>query len=837
MTENRRQGRPSTVEFVKSEAEKRNGIQLRGLNSDAPGYMMAALFDPYIVSSENNGVTLYLNHLDCDQDLVSTEGVAVNGPFGSQKERVIFPSPRIGRRTVYLSFPCYRMRVSNEWKVLGTCAELPAVAVRSGKAIFAFDPVELIIRYLDMADPGVTADIIDLVVHSILSARGENAGFDSDDTRRDFHALGISCMMLWELYSLFGKEWSTHELHSILHEAAQKYIAGRREIASGKLLECYDILEAARKRLVPVPVYIMDMPHGGILFQQEGYAEYDWPEAAAGVLRMYLDWTERFGYHFAPDIGAGTLKNFSDTHPKTIAALKKAWQESSIEFVNGTYSQPYLQLWDLWSQEKQFEVGLGVFRELFERIPTAYAAQEIALHPGLPRILRKFGYEYAIHRAQNLGTTPIENVPLIDWEGFDGTTIPALPSHSPRSEKLGSDIYRNLPMLLKKTSDAGLPFAAYTNLIDQTFVGIYKEEVVRAAGLSDVWGKFVTPTGFFQETSSIERTPRRYRLDAYEYDKELPPENYHRHESGGRSSLLEYWCQTARKLERQESGNTIAEGDLIRLLEGQAHDAYIVPYFKRGAFMELYLTDYNGPRYIVTGDNPRGVSHYLRDCVGIPAEVEAETPVEMAKANIDTDEVSLGELSVSIDLATGAVREINKEQISLGRLTYTGNSLLKTEAREHSGCLEVSGQLHGFGGATLVYGISGQTLYCRISARPEGWHPDCKTPYWDDCVYLAHTIPEGAEVVRHCSGFAEVTRLSYFFSHGCLQFKNDREWVTLFHGGNIFFRRVGNEIHNMLWAYNDNAVSFWWGVIISPDAVPPKSSVRLKKGSLAESAS
>ena len=798
----------SSLDLVRRFALGHHALSVAGLNEMAPGYLVGALFDPHVVVSARKEATLNLN-------LAEGGGVSdleVAGVFSPQKEPVTFHSSRAGTRVLHLARPYARLGVPSGWEILATCAELPGVVARPGEAAFAFDPIQMLTGHLDMALPDIAADLIDLMVQAVLVARGEKQDLDSDDLRRDFHALGVSYILLEELFGLFGRALQMPGFFETLRQAAEKQQEGDTAGAEETLLGCFQALEAERQKLFSAPIYIMDMPHGGILFGDEGYAEYDWPEAAARGLRMYLDWAERFAYRFAPDIGAGTLMNLNATHPKTILKLKQAWDEERIEFVNGTWAQPYLQLWDSWSQKKQFEEGLRAFDELFGRRPSTYAAQEIALHPGLPGLLRDRGFEFAIHRSQNFGTTPLDNSPLIDWEGQDGATVPTLPAHGPRSEKMGSAIYRNLPRLIKDTHDLGLPFAAITNLIDQTFIGAYKEEVVRTAGLCGLWGQFIRPSDFFRAVADTPRPKRRYALDEYDYELEFSAPNYHRYESGGFSSLLEHWLQTGRRLEADEGEGALDSAALIELLEGQSHDGYVVSYFKRGAFLDLYMTDYAGPRYKVTGDNPRGVDHYLRDCLKVPRTVTAELPVTLGRAAFDGTRLTCGDAQFQIDPDTAEVTDINGAEVKLGLLRYGAETVECSGAREEDGRLVVEGSIPGFSDVTIVYGICDDTLYCRLRAAPSTWQPDCKTPHWEDCVRLTHALPGGAELFRHCSGFSEPTNAADFFSVEALTVRTAQCRLQFCHGGNAFFRREGSELHNRLWAYNEVSDSFWWSV-------------------------
>ncbi len=112
----------------------------------------------------------------------------------------------------------------------------------------------------------------------------------------------------------------------------------------------------------------------------------------------------------------------------------------------------------------------------------------------------------------------------------------------------------------------------------------------------------------------------------------------------------------------------------------------------------------------------------------------------------------------------------------------------------------------------FTYGVSGGTLYCFVKRSATDWSPNSATPYWDDCVFLSHSLPRDAEVVKHSSGLSEVTQRPEFFSPEQVTVRGASSSLTFGHGGNIFFKRSGDELWNRLWAYNEISDSFWWSV-------------------------
>jgi hypothetical protein len=797
------------------------GVQFIGLPVEewaGPGYAVATLFDPEVLSAPLKPARIYLDYpADAPES-----GVEIVETRRSQKEQISF-RVNPGRHSV-LHLPTLwggvsyqRLRADSTWTELAEISEQPGLLVREGAAVFAFNPLRVLHRHLNMAQPETTRDLTDLMVMAVLGGVGIAAQLDDHDLRRDFHALGVNVLLLVQLRRVAGRPWDSGELRAPLGEAARQYRSGDIAGAKAGLAEMFSLLRKRREEVVPTPVHIMVMPHGGILFENEGYAEYDWPEAAARALNLYLDWNERFGFRFAPDIGAGTLEAFSKLHPRTLARLREAWEQGRIEFVNGSYSQPYSQMFPEWDQDRQFAVGLRVFDALFERRPTVYAAQEIALHPALPTLLAKHGFRHAIHRCQNLGRAPVETAALIDWRApGQNAGIRSLPAHPLRTERRGGECWRHLPVLLLSPRNEGLPFIAIISLMDQTFIDIYAEELVRAHQYAPVWGEFQTPTGFFEATREIEATPRRYALDDYHYELDLSGNSIHGHQTGGYSSQQAFLFREGARLRELERMGNLREAELKRFLNQEAHDSYIIPYFTPGYFMEGGLTDYVGPRYRCCTDGPRGVDRCIRDVAGYPKTFSDPAPTAPESCDVADFTLACRDVAVDIDPATAAVVRIGGQAVSFGKLLYNGAALtdLSRSPSSPPAVLALRGTLPGFGEVSIEYFTSGGWLWGQIKAESQERRWTDTRICWADCVHLEHAKPASAEVWRTVSGVTEPTRLERFHSLDEMAFRGrDRAW-RFRHGGNIFFRQTPEAVHNRLWCYDEFCDTFHWGVAL-----------------------
>lgn len=794
-----------------------------------PGYAIGAWFDPYVLTAKLQQTTIVLDGLPewlaSGASAGQGEGVAIAQTRGSQKEMITFRIHAGRMPTYYLPLvwggvKYQRLEATGEWQTLGWIAELPAVLVRAGVAVFAFNPLQVIHRYLLMAEPTSTRDFTDLIVRTILAASGQDQDLDDQDLRRDFHALGVNALLVCQMHQAMGRAWSVQERLPGLREAAMSYRAGEFAQARQQLARLFKELERQRQELVATPVYIMVMPHGGILFEEEGYAEYDWPEASAKALNLYLDWVDQFGFRFAPDVGASTLEQFAKLYPKTMQRFRRAWEAGTVEFVNGTYAQPYLQLWPRWDQEQQFAVGLRSFEKLFGRRPVVFASQEMALHTGLPALLRKHGYAYAIHRAQNLGTAPCEHAGLMAWSSPGGEVIRTLPAQPLRSEKRGGEIWRHFPILFTSDRNHGVPFLAFTSQMDQSFIDIYTEEILRANRYAAVWGEFVTPSEFFERTKELPAAPRQYRHDDYHYVLDFSGGSSHAYHSGGYSSELAFMLRESARLRKLEAQGKTDEAALRLLLEQEAHDCYIIPYFSPGYFMDGGMTDYFGPRYQCTHDGARGTERFIRMAAGYPERFCDTAGIEAEACLIAGGRLSRRDGgSVLLDEKTGGVAELNGQAVRLGQVKYNGSPLVMQRVEAVGQRLRLSGVLEGFGGLTLEYYIGGEWLYCQLRAQREQAEWQSDRTAWLDCVYLEHAKPRGAVVERNIAGIMEPTTKAVFHSLESLNLCGAGGPLALRHGGNMFFRQDDGTVQNRLWCYGEFATGFWWALRILPEGL------------------
>ncbi len=192
------------------------------------GYAIAAAWDPRVLALDDAAqVTL---RLKADALAASPpQGVVLSGPFASSKERLILPND-VGTLNLHLPRDTRLVCLSgDEWAAVGTVGQHPAALAGDDEVVFAFDPTDLIGRYLNMMDTSVTADVLDWVVNCALRAHGLTFPFPVRRRDwRDFHALGIATWTVGRLASELGRPFDPSSVRAFA--AAAGWIMKRQSI-------------------------------------------------------------------------------------------------------------------------------------------------------------------------------------------------------------------------------------------------------------------------------------------------------------------------------------------------------------------------------------------------------------------------------------------------------------------------------------------------------------------------------------------------------------------------------------------------------------------------------
>ncbi|MDN4527406.1 hypothetical protein [Fictibacillus fluitans] len=129
------------------------------------------------------------------------------------------------------------------------------------------------------------------------------------------------------------------------------------------------------------------------------------------------------------ELDAYAYEEVEKEDPQCIVRLKKYLSEGRASIEGGTYGQPFGQDYGWEPNIRQLRYGREVIQKVLDYNVDAFLVEEQWYHPQMPQLLRKSGFKYASLQNQNSGQVMPLNEALIDWEGIDGTVIPAIPAN------------------------------------------------------------------------------------------------------------------------------------------------------------------------------------------------------------------------------------------------------------------------------------------------------------------------------------------------------------------------------------------------------------------------
>ena len=455
--------------------------------------------------------------------------------------------------------------------------------------------------------PRLLSDASKLLCEGILSLAGFTPALcsaENEDLRRDFHAAGYALQIMRELCNDdFLPEFEQH-----LIAAADAYVSSEFGLCQIRLKDAFTVLADCRKRVISKDIFLIDTIHAGSMLSDTGYFEFDWPEKTAEFLSNMTGWAERRNFKYCVDFGAGAMEHFFTRYPKLKARMAAAAQAGTIEFVNGTYAQPYPLLYSNESMLRQFEIGKAEVKSLFGVKVKTYASQEFGFTSALPALLNLSGYEANVGRVYNQGHVPRTDQKLISWRGKDGETISTLPAHAYPSEKEYDFTYANLHIKLLEAEKHVPDAVVSTSLGDASYYRPFREELARVQYYAPVFGELCTFADYFKQfksESNYDIKADDLRFDGYFLNLDNWESMHAKHAGGANrhGCLVQQAEFSLLALERADAvlfartEKTPEPVDWKPLLQYEGHDNYVVPYETVGEFMRNQgnLIHYCGP--------------------------------------------------------------------------------------------------------------------------------------------------------------------------------------------------------------------------------------------------
>ncbi|MBQ9787030.1 MAG: hypothetical protein IJW33_02540 [Lentisphaeria bacterium] len=493
------------------------------------------------------------------------EGSAV-----STKERITTPS---GSWFYPAGFP-YNRNTGNdpEWLI----GDISAVKRQNGRTEVSFElfamlgytinefPHERLIRFADML-----CQLMEL-------PEDKSAKYDRE-FRLDCQSFGIARLLLVWLLDL--KNTTSARL-----DTADEYFLTAVKIGDQKHLKrAFELLAEIRQELIPIDIRIAEYPHSGIMFDDQGFFEMDWPEGSYRKVSALLDDVEKNNYRCGFEMGASCWEKFTRKFPTLVPRIRRLWEEGKIELSNGTWSLPYSEFSPLAMQYWQFQYGMETFKDIFGKAPELYQCQENAFPPQLPEFLDAFGYSGTAHVTQNQGTVPLVRDPLFAYTAPSGIKVTALGSNDEKFFKGGINIFLDLPLTMmehqeKKTLDM-------FSMMDLSYIPL-REAMIRTAKYAQVFCRFVRGCDLIPEKTSAADLPEyRFTPEDYCFAQGYFYNNYtHRNAFSQLEDIYILFTRVQAAQRLFPAGEEISSDFLRQLCTLEAHDCQRVQGQRTGEF-------------------------------------------------------------------------------------------------------------------------------------------------------------------------------------------------------------------------------------------------------------
>ena len=341
----------------------------------------------------------------------------------------------------------------------------------------------------------------------------------SADLRMDCQAYGLNRLLLQWFLDIKGETRDTVKIADASFLQAMAAIrSGKGEAAGCHLGEAFGHLAKAREAHSAIDLHFLEYPHLGILFEDKGFFELEWPHYSKDTLLSYFAQVEKNGYKVSLEAGGSCWQNLATRYPRLGETMAKLWNEGAIELTNGTFSLPYALMSPLSLQYWQFQKGHAAFQSTFGKTPTVYQCQENSLTPQMPELLNHFEYERALHIAQNHGEAPAEETDFINWASPAGHRILSMATRHPAIARKGLNYFLDLP-LIHAEYGASEQALNYVNFQDIGYVP-FRIHMIRAHKYASVWGRFGLDKEFFP-SAPINIPAKGYSADSYKFSEKF----------------------------------------------------------------------------------------------------------------------------------------------------------------------------------------------------------------------------------------------------------------------------------------------------------------------------
>ncbi len=506
----------------------------------------------------------------------------------SEKEKLVTPA---GELFYPFTLPFDRYEsTSAVWRL----GDMAAIVRKSGALAVGFELFAMF-GYLRNETFGrgwtLCADIVVRLLEerSLKSTQNGTEKWQSD-MRMDFQAYGVNRLFIqWFLEMNGFPKDMVKDADIFYSKAMESWKAGLKSETAELLGGAFKKLAELRNKSSRMDLLFIDVPHLGILFEDKGFFELEWPEYSREIISSFLDIAEKCGYKMSIEAGGSCWKNLARRYPQFGRRIKELWDRNVIDLTNGTFSLPYALMSPLSLQYWQLKKGGEAFRKTFGNVPDTYQCQENSFSAQMPELLKHFGYRNAFHISQNHGDAPPENSTFIKWVSPSGHGLPAMTVPIPAMGRKGNNYFLDLP-LIHDEYGAKSKKLNYVNFQDMSY-GAFRIQMILAHKYAPVWGRFALPEDAFIGVDEDGLEAKSYYADSYKfsekffYPSEANANALSHHEriyalTGLRRQLLFAAYATGRLSELYGSINEVVE----KLCLMDAHDACYVQEVRRGEY-------------------------------------------------------------------------------------------------------------------------------------------------------------------------------------------------------------------------------------------------------------
>lgn len=320
-----------------------------------------------------------------------------------------------------------------------------------------------------------------------LAPLGEAATAADPDLAADFLALGF-CYIQIELLTRKMRHFSNLDEVHLQREAvaaAEAALAHDTDTAKTRLRACFDALAEARERFYPVDCYLIDL--------------------CLVIPRLADDHLRKSLLSLKPTSVLASAADFDEiarTAPEIHALLREACQRGSVDLVCGDLCERPLPLLPLPSVVWQLEEANRITARLFDKPPAVWGRRRYGVFPLLPQLLKKAGFQGALHAVLDDGIYPDSEHSKFRWEGTGGTSIDAWSRIPLAADATVS--YLRFPDRMSESMDndhvAAVTLARWPEIKSPFF-----DDLRRIHNYAPVLGRFVTFREFFERTDNPTR--------------------------------------------------------------------------------------------------------------------------------------------------------------------------------------------------------------------------------------------------------------------------------------------------------------------------------------------